>query len=214
MGAPTYVAKHRFEAFADGIYAIAVTLLVLDLKLPRLAAGAPEQALTNALIDVVPNALVWLLSFWVMAMFWLGQQRVYRLPTALDGVLIVIELAQLALISLLPFSTALIGAYGSHIVASATYSTHLLIMSLLSLARVHHLRRHGELLATETSKPLLRESAIRAWMIVGCASGALALAFFIPRWNMLAMVPVAFSRWVVSSVAQWPALEGAAVDRS
>lgn len=91
-----FVGQHRLEALTDGVYAIAITLLVLELKLPRESSPAGTAELHRALLCPVPHVLVWLLSFCVTAVFWLGQQRVHRALTALDRLGVRIELAQLA----------------------------------------------------------------------------------------------------------------------
>jgi len=182
----TAVPKHRIEALSDGVYAIAITLLVLELKLPGEALAPP--ALPAALAALVPKVLVWLLSFWVMALFWLAQQKHQRYVAALDRVGALIELAQLALISLLPFSTALMGEHGDQVVAAAIYSGHLLGLSLVSLARVGWLASRPALQGADFTIATRRELLRRAAAVAVCAALAFVLAFVVPPWNMLALL--------------------------
>jgi uncharacterized membrane protein len=183
--------KHRLEALSDGIYAIALTLLVLELKLPPLPHGASEQVLRSALIGLLPKGLTWLLSFWVMAMFWLAQLRLYRLSSALDWPMVWLEMLQLAGISLLPFSTALLGEHGGHVTAAAVYGANLVLIAWVSWLRTSHFLRHPELHAGGLPGPVARNLRIRAWVLSSCATAAFLLAFVRPGWNMLAMVPTA-----------------------
>lgn len=183
--------KHRLEALTDGIYAIALTLLVLELKLPGLPHAASDAVLRQALVALLPRGLTWLLSFWVMAVFWLAQVRLYRLSAALDWPMVWIELAQLSLISLLPFSTALLGEHGGHVTAAAVYGGNLLAIAGFSWVRTSHLLRHPDLHAPDLSAPVARVLRARSWVLVGCAGTAFVLAFFIPGWNLLAMLPTA-----------------------
>ncbi len=132
------ISKSRLEALSDGIYAIAMTLLVLELRLPPLPHGAAEPAMRAALIELLPKGLTWLLSFAVMASFWVSQQRIFTLATRLDRTMLRLELVQLALIALLPFTTALMGDHGSYVIVSALYAGHLLAMGLLSWLRAAH----------------------------------------------------------------------------
>lgn len=185
------VAKHRVEALSDGVYAIAITLLVLELKLPALAEGATDAALRHALIELMPRLLVWLLSFWVMAVFWLGQQRLHRYSTILDRPAVLIELSQLALVSLLPFSTALMGEHGDHAIAAAIYSLNLLGLALLSLARVLHFLRKPAMQSPDLPAAVRTTLRWRAWGVAAFCAVTLALAFVVPGWNMLAMLPLA-----------------------
>jgi uncharacterized membrane protein len=183
------IAKHRIEALSDGIYAIALTLLVLELRLPGGAPHADDQALRGMLLELLPKGLAWLVSFWVIALFWLAQQRAYRLCQHLDSALLRIELTQLSLISLFPFSNALMGEHGSLVTAAAVYSAHLLAIALLSWLRIAHVARHAELHAPEMLPALVQALRLRAAMACGCALAALLLAFAFPAWNMLAMLP-------------------------
>jgi len=187
----TLVGKQRLEAMTEGIYAIALTLLVLELKLPPLPHEATNAALVEALHALLPKVLTWMLSFWVMVLLWLGQLRVYRFCKALDWTLVWQELAMLAGVSLLPFSTALLGEYGNLPVAAAVYSANLLVVALLSSLRTWHLLRMPELHAPGLTAEVAQRLRLRAWALTGCAAAALVLAFFLPGWNMLAMLPTA-----------------------
>ncbi|MCC7456578.1 MAG: DUF1211 domain-containing protein [Nitrospira sp.] len=189
MESSTLVDKHRLEALADGIYAIALTLLVLDLKLPPLE-HASSAALTAALSTLVPKGLVWLLSFWIMAMFWLAQLRALRQFAALDRPALRIELLQLALVSLFPFSTALVGEHGDFVAPSFIYGAHLCLLALLSLLRLHRLSRHAHLQSPDFDAPAARAQRLRAAAIAACALVSTVLALFVPAWNMLAMLPL------------------------
>lgn len=191
MQSVSHVTAHRLDALADGVYAIAATLLVLELKVPALPEGAGDAALRHALTEMLPKVLVWLLSFWVMAAFWVGQQRLRRYSTALDRWAVQIELAQLALVSLLPFTTALIGEFGDLVTAAAAYSANLVGLSLLSLARVSHLVRQPQLQSAEMNAGVRRTLRLRSWALVLLCGVAFGLAFVSPGWNMLALLPAA-----------------------
>ena len=183
------LGKHRLEALTDGIYSIAATLLVLELKLAPLPHGSTNEALTQALIEVAPKGLTWLLSFWVMAMFWLAQLRLYRLSASLDWSMVWVELVQLALISLLPFSTAVMGEHGRLPTAAVLYSANLLGIALGSWYRTAHFLAHPELHATILPGTVATALRRRASVLVAAATATLTLAFFFPAWNMLAMLP-------------------------
>lgn len=190
------VGKHRLEALADGIYAIAVTLLVLELKIPALGDGATNRQLVAALIEVVPKALTWLLSFWVMAMFWLAQLRILRLSAVLDWTMVRLELIELALISLIPFSTALIGEHGDLPAAAVVYSANLFALALVSWWRTSHLLARPQLHAAPIDASIATALRRRSGILAGATFATLVLAFFVPGWNMLAMLPTALARRV------------------
>jgi uncharacterized membrane protein len=185
------VAKHRLEALSDGLYAIALTLLVLELKLPPLPHDASDAALRGALVELVPKLLAWVLSFWVVA-----QQRLYRLTEHLDRRLGRIELLMLALVSLLPFSTALVGEFGNRATAAGIYAGHLVAIALLGVLRVQHFLRHAELQVPNIDPLIIRGMRTRSQVFLACTVGTLVLAMFLPGFNMLAMLPAALAPFI------------------
>lgn len=193
MTAPPSFSKARLEALSDGVYAVALTLLALDLKLPALD-GAGAAVLSAALGALAVKGLVWLLSFWVGTLFWLAQNRTLAQYGELDRVGLLIELAQLGLITLLPFSTALMGEHGATVVVALIYSLHLALLALLALLRVSRLARKPSLRATGFDAGGIGAQVWRARVVLGCALAAVLLAFVVPGWNMLAMLGIAARR--------------------
>ncbi|MDB5873757.1 MAG: hypothetical protein JWQ07_3199 [Ramlibacter sp.] len=193
---PGSIGKQRIEALSDGIYAIALTLLVLELKLPSLGHAATNADLLDALRELLPKMLTWFLSFWVMAVLWLSQVRVYHLVHSLTNTMVRLELIQLACVSLMPFSTALIGEHGSLPAAAVIYAANMLAVTVVGALRTRELL-HEQGVHVDASNPsALRTLRLRAYALPGCAAAAVALGFFFPGWNMLAMLPMVFIRGV------------------
>ena len=97
----------RLVAFSDGVIAIAITLLVLDLRVPEVAAeltGDPGQALEN----LWPKVLGYVVSFWVIALFWVAHHRCYRYVRQYDRRLIYLNFLFLMFIAFMPFPTGLL----------------------------------------------------------------------------------------------------------
>ena len=86
-----------------------MTLLVIELKLPDVNAIQSSDALITALADLLPKAIAWVISFFVLAFFWVGHHRAFAYVRKADAKLVGLNLAQLAAVSLMPFSCALIG---------------------------------------------------------------------------------------------------------
>jgi uncharacterized membrane protein len=184
------IGKQRMEALSDGLYAIALTLLVLELKLPALHAGATNADLLHALGELAPKIFTWFLSFWVMSVLWLSQVRIYHLVHSLSTAMVRLELIQLACVSLMPFSTALIGEHGNLPVAAVIYAANMLAISLTGALRTRELlhRPHVHLKPIEAA--VLNRLKTRAYALPACAGAAVVLGFFFPGWNMLAMLPM------------------------
>lgn len=181
---------HRLGGLQDAVYGIAMTLLVLELKLPELGEHADNAALRQALLALTPRLLMWVLSFWVLAVFWAGGARALAFTPTVDRATLRIALAQLALVSLLPFSTALIGEHGNLVAPAVLYALHIAALAALSAWQLTRLMR-------DRAADAQRRSAFataRRRVVFGTLCGALlaaALGLFFPGYNMLALLPAA-----------------------
>ena len=182
------VDKHRMAGLQDGVYSIAMTLLVLELKLPELPAHINDAQMWAALLTLWPKALTWLLSFWVLGVFWMNDVRALAAYATLDRLMARLTLWRLALVSLLPFSTALMGEHGDLVPSSAVYAAHIAALALLNYARFEYMHRDPNLLVSGTRSDI---GATRTQAVAPLAGSlvALGLAFVVPGYNMLALLP-------------------------
>ena len=86
------LSKHRIEALTDGIYAVAMTLLVIELKLPAHELIKNQADLINAVGHLLPKFIAWIISFLVLSMFWLGHHRLFQIVRHVDGKLVGLNL--------------------------------------------------------------------------------------------------------------------------
>ena len=173
---PDGVASLCIESLSDGIYAVALTLLVLELRLPELPATAADAAVAAGLATIVPKLLTWLISFLFLASFWFGLHRVLRQTHALDRRLAVIVLGHLMLVCIAPFVVAVFGAHTETLTAQLLYNGLLAGMSVSLLAMVFYLDRHAALAAEPMHGASRRALLIRLWSLVFCAGCASAIA--------------------------------------
>src|SRR5437016_9272802 len=114
----------RLAALSDGIFAVAMTLLVLDLHVPVSTISthiATEHDLWNALVKLGPNLLPYLMSFLTLGIFWVGQQTQLNHFKQSNRSLTWIYLAFLFAVTLMPFSTGLLAAFITFRVALVVY---------------------------------------------------------------------------------------------
>ncbi len=104
-------SSERIAALSDGIFAVAMTLLVLELHAPAREAIHSEHELRAALIVLAPKLLVYLMSFLTLGIFWVGQQTQLNHLERSNRNLSWIHLAFLFAVTLMPFSTALLGEH-------------------------------------------------------------------------------------------------------
>ncbi len=182
------IDKHRLAGLQDGVYSIAMTLLVLELKLPPLEGAVTDARLWGALFAIWPRLLTWLLSFWVLTIFWIGDVRALASFNAVNRFLLRLSLWRLALVSLLPFSTALMGEHGDHAPAAALYAGHLCLLAAAHTLRHFYLLKHPALVKWPDEAAPGAEGT-EALATLACAAAAFALAFFVPGHNLLALLP-------------------------
>jgi len=105
--------KGRIEALTDGIFAVAMTLLVLDLRLPDALALAAvdDTGLRTALLALLPKLESYVISFLVLCIFWLGHHRLMHLVRGVDQLFLWRNLLFILFITFVPFSTSLMGEY-------------------------------------------------------------------------------------------------------
>ena len=130
----------RTVAFSDGVFAIAITLLVLSIDVPRLHGG---QRLDHALSGLSDNFVSYFIGFAVIGLFWVGHHYFFDSLRGFDGRLLWLNLLYLSFIGLLPFTTALLGDFGNDPTALTAYAINVGLAGLAS--RLRHALGHPSL---------------------------------------------------------------------
>lgn len=105
------MSKERVETFSDGVFAIVLTLLVLNLTVPTISAHSDFNGYIAALIPVIPKLIAFILTFLIIALHWVSHHYFFaRIKTVTLG-LIWLNIIFLLWISLMPFPAALLGAH-------------------------------------------------------------------------------------------------------
>lgn len=154
----------RLAALSDGIFAVAMTLLVLDLRTPVADAGArfttpllwtsqglgKEVALLSALGTLIPHFLPYVMSFLTLGIFWVGQQTQLNYFVTSNRHLTWLHLAFLLAVSLMPFSTGLLAEFITYRIALGVYWLHLLLLGSVLFASWRY-AQHAGLLKDEVT---------------------------------------------------------------
>jgi len=118
---PHPIAKHRLEALVDGVFAIAMTILVLEIKVPELVNRRSTAELLDKLQHAWPTLAAYLLSFFFLGLFWYWHHRLLAKILRVDVPVFALTLFFLALVSFFPFAAALMGRYPVNPVAPMIY---------------------------------------------------------------------------------------------
>lgn len=133
----------RLNALSDGIFAFAMTLLVLDLRLPLAAAVHSEHDLWRTLGTLGPSLLMYVMSFLTLGIFWNGQQTQLNYIERGDRDLAWIHLAFLFTVTTMPFSTRLMAEFIHFRLALLLYWLNILAPGLLLYASWKYVTRHA-----------------------------------------------------------------------
>lgn len=120
----------RLNALSDGVFAIAITLLVLNIEVPDVPPSRVAQELPTQLIGLVPDLLSYLISFLVIGAYWMAHRAVFRSIRSLDRKLIWLNTLFLMFVAFLPFPTALLDKYPGDRLTVAIYAGSLAIARL------------------------------------------------------------------------------------
>jgi uncharacterized membrane protein len=180
----------RIVAFSDGVFSIAITLLVLNLTIDK---GLSGSELTEALLDNWDNLVAYAISFAVIGRFWVVHHRFFSEVRAFDGRLLGLNLLYLSSIVLIPFSSQVLGDYGGKTPSVVVYSINLAAVVLVGLWMSVDARRRG---LTTIDDETHRESRVRSSYIAGIFLLSIPLGFVAPRaapylWLLLFLDPSA-----------------------
>lgn len=167
----------RVALFSDAVFAIAITLLVIDLRVPLLGDDVSNRELTDAVLALRPQLFAYALSVTVIGMYWHAHWRRFRYLERVDGRLIALNLTLLGLIALIPFPTALIGEYGDLPIAVVIYALSVAAPGLLGPLTWLYARRGG-LAARDLPARELRLATLRGLVVPVVTLGSLLLLPF------------------------------------
>ena len=165
------LTKSRIEALSDGIFAVAMTLLVLDIKPPEVTKVA---ALPRELLALWPRCLSYAVSFLMLGIYWVGQHNQFHLIRCADRTLLWINIVFLMAISFVPFSTALLSAYPLQPSAQTVYGGNLIAIGLLLLWHWTYATHRHRLVDPELDDRMIR--AVIKRILIGPALFTLAIA--------------------------------------
>jgi uncharacterized membrane protein len=153
-----------WEAFLHGVFAIAVTLLVLDIRVPDAASIDNGSALVHALAGGLPRYGAYVLGFLFVGTYWINTHRMLRMLRGVDHWFLVFGLVFLMVISAVPFVTGLLAEYlgadnGRDQVALVVFTSWQLVLSVLANATFRYAAHKGRLL-----KSGIPEAGLRVWL--------------------------------------------------
>ena len=192
------IPKNRLETLADGIFAIAMTLLVLSIEVPTLPGNVTSSTIMQyALYTLTPQIFIYVLSFVLLASFWMTH-HVFFIIKRTNTTLLWINIFWLMSIAIVPFSTSIIGKYGGFQLSQLIFDVNMLIIGILSYANWTYAANKGMIIeevmphANKIKKIFLSLPLLSVLAII--------ISFFIPYGSITVfiLIPIIFTLYNVS----------------
>jgi len=190
------VELERLVFFSDAVVAIAITLLVLELRLPATLSSPDDAGFGRALLGVLPMLFSFAFSFFLVGIYWYAHHRIYRHIRNWDGTLVAHNFHFLFWIALLPFAVMVMGRFGGLRGAVIVYAVIQFMVGIAQWMLWRHATVGHRLVDPHIDPRIVRLLTVRSLTLPGIALLSIALAFVAPRIWMA---------WWAYALA-WPAL--------
>jgi uncharacterized membrane protein len=132
-GVDAFLAVHRLAALTDGVFAIVMTLLVLEISIPEIAQSSLQAELPRRLLELGPKLYSYVLSFLVLGILWTLHYRSFHSIRRSNNALVWLNIFFLMFVALIPFSTSLLGNYGTEQLSIVIYASNVLLALIMRL---------------------------------------------------------------------------------
>jgi uncharacterized membrane protein len=173
------IPKSRLDALTDGVFAVAMTLLVIDLRLPEGFRPADASELLYRLAGLGNQAIVYVISFYVLSLRWTGLARISPRSEMVSDQYTKWALMHLLPVTLVPFATTVVARYVSLAPAIWLYAMNTIFFALVAI-RMNTLAHHD--------RSGLPEDQLRLIVLIVASVLTIAASLVIPKWAMLVYV--------------------------
>lgn len=177
----------RITSLADGVFAIVMTLLVLGIDMPEASHEKLGDQLVGEILRVWPRVGAFVVSFLVLGVYWIGHHTQFHFMRGVNRAVLWLNILFFMFVCLVPFTTRVVGHYGTHGFSLWLYAGNLILISLVLLAQWRYVARAG--LLKEVADEEIVSGATRQ-ILVGPAIylAAIAVSFFDARLALLVIL--------------------------
>jgi uncharacterized membrane protein len=187
-GVGTERGTERIEAFSDGVFAIAITLLILEIKVPHLSPRSGPFSLIAALLGLWPSYFAYVLSFVMIGIYWANHHYIFKLFDKTNHGLNLLNLLFLMFIVFLPLPTEVLGTYmldtANRTTAVTFYAIGLLLPAAGWLPMWIYARRGFRLVNRHLADWFLRRLTLQYAATVAVYAGAVVVSLINPWWGL------------------------------
>jgi uncharacterized membrane protein len=166
----------RLEMFSDGVFAIIITLLILEIKVPHLSELTPAAVL-DGLKPVIPKFIGFTVTFFTIAIFWVNHHHFFNHIRHIDWKLLWMNVLFLFFLCILPFTTAFIGDYSESGMVVAIYSVNMVFCSASFTFMAHYAFLQANLSTMEISRKQMKQELIKGILGISTYLMTIVIAF-------------------------------------
>lgn len=190
------LSKDRMEALVDGIFAFAMTLLVIGLDLPDKATLVQSSEFVSAYLwEILPDFERYVIAFFILGAFWVAHHTMHHRVEIVDRAYIWLNLGTLFFITLLPFTTSFSGDFSRVALASVVFNLNLFAIGIGFLLQWEYGIASGRFNREKAGPLFVREGRLRNLIIPGLSLVATAFALAGSTWSstVYLLIPVLFA---------------------
>ena len=184
----------RVTTFVDAVFAIVITILVLEISVP---SELSEQSLREALVEVWPTLIAWVISFLIVGMYWVWHRDLFIRMRAVNRDVVWLNLVFLLPVCLVPFAAAVLGEYHDEAIALHLYGVVLIAVSMARILLYWYVSRRPQLLWEPFEPRSLRLGLFLAGAPILLYLVAMLVAAFAPRLSLVIFLIVPGSYFVL-----------------
>lgn len=187
-----HLGLERLVFFSDAVFAIAITLLALEIRLPSTEELFTDNQLLLTLMAIWPKYLSFAVSFLVIGVFWMGHHRKFRFIRRYDANLLLLNILLLMGVAFIPFPTSVISEYSNR-AATIFYAAVMVVVGLLNAGVWVYASHRNRLIDPDFTTQHRRRETMRAMVVPGIFLLSIGLAFINPdlakySWILIAVM--------------------------
>jgi uncharacterized membrane protein len=190
-----HISKNRLETMVDGIFAIAMTILVLGITPPKPDTSQAQAVLATQIVVILPEIFIFIVSFLILAGFWVSHHRQFHFVREIDSRLLWITIILLIAIVFIPFSTDVAGDYPEILIAVLLFHINIIITGLIFSYHAQYILQSRKLCDPDFDQKFLQGQFHRSVLIPVLAFIAVIIAFVNPSLSLLVYLAIPVARF-------------------
>lgn len=173
------MSVNRLETLVDGIFAIAMTLLVFNIAVPPSSEITPDVKFFELLKSLGPHLEVFAFSFMLLAIFWFNHHRFFHFVKETDGTFLWINIFWLLFVALVPFSASVVTDFGNQKAGAVFFHSNMLMIGLFAALSLRYALHKG-LMQDDTDEQIMRLFRLRSLFLPVLSLCAIGISLFHP----------------------------------